>query len=136
MSKNNKKFGQTVKVKKNEKVFFKFVSLLISYADLTSGNFRVKISCFKSLLLRRSELLRLLYRHHPETSHSLVVVTLTFTAITLDERSCTEVLQARSWSGKGLSTSTMTNSSVLQKKIVPLLDSVDVFLFQLTIRKV
>jgi hypothetical protein len=94
----------------------RFVSALVSYADLTSRHLRVELAGLECLLLGRSELLLLVDCHHPEAGHRLVVVTLTLAAVALDEWSCAEVLQARSGTGKGLTTTTMTDSGVLEEK--------------------
>lgn len=74
----------------------------------------MEIACFKCLLFWRSELLRLLNGDHPEAGHCLVVMALTLAAVTFDEWSGAEVLQARSRSREGLATSTMANSGVLE----------------------
>jgi hypothetical protein len=88
-------------------------AILISYADLTSRHFRVEVAGLERLLFGRSELLLLVDCDHPEAGHRLVVVTLTLSTVALDEWSCAEVLQARSRTREGLTTTTMSNSSML-----------------------
>lgn len=68
--------------------------ILSSKTDLTSRHLRVKVACFERLLLGCAELLLLLDCDHPEAGHRLVVMALALAAVTFDEWSGAEVLQA------------------------------------------
>jgi len=66
----------------------------VPHTDLTSGDTRQQIAGLDGLLFGPLELIAILERDHPETSHGLIEVAVSLGAVALNERCGTEVLQA------------------------------------------
>lgn len=84
---------------------------------MASRHSRQQVSCLQCRHVWPRELLVIVHGDQPETGLCVVVMAVSLSSVALDERRAPEVLQTRPGSTQRLSSSAVSNASVLEENL-------------------